>query len=292
MFPYWRLAAVLPLLLICACATVPAHQALAPDMRDKISSTEVVAPIAQNEIYVFVPSSDVSAAAGGGLLAALVDVGINDARTSHAEDAVRVVRDSLVDFDFDGKFQAGLEPALAQISWLHSEKPRVIKEVGSNNLGTVLKDSQASTVLLVVADYHLSNDGDELFVALTAGLFSRSDALQVRPTGGPPSTWANAFYRNTLTYEAKAPGATGDRDHDVTAWSADKGGPIRAALEQGIAKVQMMMASDLQGRYASETGKSVTVDGIPGQAIEPDDGGSVVRFEDGTLKYARREVMQ
>jgi hypothetical protein len=265
-----------------------------PDVPGKISSTDVVAPIAQSEIYVYVPPSNAGAATGGGLLGALIDVAVNDARTSHAEDAVKVVRDSLVDFDFDGQFKADLEPALAQVSWLHANKSRVVKEIASNNLDKVLDASQASAVLFAVADYHLSNDGDVLFVTLTAGLFPRSDALQAmsKSGSGPKTAWANALYRNTFTFETKAPGATGDRDHEVVAWSTDKGAPIREALKEGMTKVPAMLAADLQGNYASAGGRKVKVDDIEGQAIQTDADGSIVRFEDGTLKFASASVIQ
>jgi hypothetical protein len=292
-FQHWRIAILLPLLLTCACSTVPIHVPVPPDVPGKISSTDVVVPIAQSEIYVYVPPSNAGAATGGGLLGALIDVAVNDARTSHAEDAVKAVRDSLVDFDFDGEFKADLQPALAQVAWLHPNAARVVKDVASNDLDKILDASQASAVLFAIADYHLSNDGDVLFVTLTAGLFPRSDALQAGTPGASPKTaWANALYRNTFTFETKAPGATGDRDHDVIAWSADKGAPIRAALQEGMVKLPQMLAADFQGNYANATGNKVTVDDVVGQAIQTDSDGSIVRFDDGTLKFAARSVIQ
>src|SRR5580692_1676538 len=98
---YARLAILLPVLFLGACAGIPPHEALPDAARDKISSTEVVLPIKQREIYVFVPNSTAGAASGGGLIGALVDAGINDIRTSKAEAAVKPLRDALVDFDFD-----------------------------------------------------------------------------------------------------------------------------------------------------------------------------------------------
>src|SRR5438105_2590773 len=93
-----KLVILLPLSFLCACQTAM-HQSLADAARDKISSTDVVLPIRQNEIYVFVPNSNAAAAAGGGLIAALADAAINSVRTTKAETAVKPLRDALVDFN-------------------------------------------------------------------------------------------------------------------------------------------------------------------------------------------------
>jgi len=63
---YLQFSILLPLVLVGACAT-PTNEALPLAARDIISSTDVVLPSKQNEIYVFVPDSQAAAAAGGGL---------------------------------------------------------------------------------------------------------------------------------------------------------------------------------------------------------------------------------
>src|SRR5258708_1995626 len=101
------LTSLLPLFLMGACSTLPIHQALTSDAHDKIASTEVVVPIRQHEIYVYVPPSTggAQAGAGFGLVGALVgvaiDASIDSVRTSKAETAVKPLRDVLVDYNFD-----------------------------------------------------------------------------------------------------------------------------------------------------------------------------------------------
>src|SRR5690242_17815904 len=101
----WHLVTFLSGLLVAGCAGVPVHEALPDGARNKFTSTEVVVPVRQSEIYVYVPPSNVSSATGGGLIEALVDVAVDSVRTSKAEKAVKDLRDSLVDFDFDKELQ-------------------------------------------------------------------------------------------------------------------------------------------------------------------------------------------
>src|SRR5215469_16608974 len=103
-----RLVTLVSGLLVAGCAGVPVHEALPDGARDKFTSTDVVVPIRQSEIYVYVPPSNVSTATGGGLIPALVDLAVDSVRTSKAENSVKALRDSLVDFDFDKELQADL----------------------------------------------------------------------------------------------------------------------------------------------------------------------------------------
>ena len=98
---------------LSACVTpIPGNLPLATGARDAIPSTEVVAPVKQNEIYVYVVPSNTAAAAGaaggmiGALVGAAVDAGINAANTKAAEDDVKPARNAIVDYNFDGVLTA------------------------------------------------------------------------------------------------------------------------------------------------------------------------------------------
>src|SRR5260221_118142 len=80
-----------------ACASLPVHQALSSETKQRITSTEVVAPVRQSEIYVYVPPSRLSGAgAAGGLVGVLVmtavDASVDKVRSSKAEAAVKPLR--------------------------------------------------------------------------------------------------------------------------------------------------------------------------------------------------------
>lgn len=264
---------LLPAVLLGACATpLPVHQALPDAVRNQVSSVDVVLPVKQSEIYVFVPASNVSAAAGGGLLAALVDAGIDSIRNSKAEAAVKPLRDSIVDYSFDNSLRTDTAAALTKLTWTKAGDPVVIKEVTSQALDAAIAQSKADAVLFANADYHLSNDGYVLDVVVGASLFAKSDALKaVGPSKlkTPISNPANTLYRNVITYESMAPMGTVDqRDKNIAIWSADHGAPMRSALTKGAAKLAQLLADDLQGELSPS-----------------DQDGAASRGNDGTIKY-------
>jgi hypothetical protein len=301
---FLRFAILLPALLFAACATMPVREAFPVAARDKVASTEIVAPVKQNEIYVYVPPSQVAAAGGGGLLLALVDVAVDDIRTKKAEAAVKTLRDSLNGFNFDESFQNDLKAKLAQVSWVGVSDAHVIKDNAPGSLDQALVNSKAGAVLFATCDYHLSNDADVLTVQMTASLFPNNDALRMAKTkpstaSGPKTAFANALYYNSsLAFETKPPEATSDRDHNIATWSANDGAVMRTALKMATAKLAAMLADDLQRAedmppaVDPKDPSAVTVDGVKGQMISSDNDGEVVRFRDGTLKYATKSALQ
>jgi hypothetical protein len=109
------------------CVTpIPTHVALPPAARDGLASTEAVAPISQSEIYIYVPAT--TAGQGQGLIGALIDAGVDSYRAHTAESGVKPLRDAAVDLDFDRTFSAQLQASLSQVSWLHLDGVRVIKD--------------------------------------------------------------------------------------------------------------------------------------------------------------------
>ena len=263
---------LVPALFLAACATpIPTHQALPDTARNAISSTDIVVPIKQSEIYVFVPASNIAAAGGGGLLLALVDAGVDSVRTSKAEAAVKPLRNALVDYKFDDTLCSDISGSLTQVTWVKPGTPRVIKEVTNESLDAALAQSKSDAVLFATMDYHLSNDADILDVMMNASLFANNDALKAlgpSKLASPKTSLGNALYRNILTYEMTVPAGTVDRDKNIVIWSADNGAAMRKALDRGAVKLAQMLSADLQG-----------------QQLPSDTDGTVERSKDGTLRY-------
>jgi len=263
-------------LLLSACAGVPPHEGLPPAAKDQIASTEVVVPIQQSEIYVFVPQE--TAGAANGLIGALVDVTVDAIRTSKAEKSVKRLRDALVDYNFDTVMQRQVQTALLQLPWLHVDNVHVIKETTSDSLDQALASSKDAAVMFTTADYQLSNDGSVLTVTVTASLFPKSDALRALKQGRSSSTLsapANSLYHDTLKFEMRGPKATTDRDSNMDNWSANNGAAARAGLNQAAAKLSWLLAQDLQSTMTSPSGAIANTD----------NSGSLTREQNGTLSF-------
>lgn len=301
--------------LLSACASQPpVHMPLPDAARSGMTSTDVVLPIQQSEIYVFVPASNVSAAAGGGLLAALVDAGIDSVRNSKAETAVAPLRNAMVDFSFDEALEQELRGSLSQIGWMHIGAVSAVRDVTNDNLDRALSESHANVLLFIVPDYHLSNDGDVLIVTAAARLIPNDDALRALRSGKHDdknlSAPINALYRNAFTFEARI-SATGDRDRNIAIWDANKGSDMRAALNMAAQKIAIMLANDLQRpavevdpaadaqqvkvNVADEAGTCTSSQaecGTYGTLIGKDADGETLGFKDGSLKYVKQVVFQ
>lgn len=281
-----RLILILAGLGLSACAgTPPAHVALDINARNNVHSTDVVAPVRQGEVYVFVPQA--STGGQGGLLGALIVAGVDAVRTSNAEDAVKPLRDAVIDFNFDDVLRQDLKASMSKVQWLNVTEVKVIKDVATASLDSAITNSKASAVLMVAADYHLSNDGGTFYIAVRANLFPNSLALTPPKAGDanakPKSDLSNAIYRNSFLFEAKVPGATDDRHRNMDVWAANHGALLRAATTRGAAKLTELIAADIQ-EAPLVTAEQGTAEKVLGNG--PD--GVLTRRANGTLAYAAK----
>ena len=242
-------AMALAAMVLTACATpVPEHVALDPAARASIASTEVVAPVRQSEIYVFVPVT--TAGAGAGLIGALIDVSVDAHRTQTATDSVKPLRDAVVDYSFDQKLASDLQQTVGKVNWLKVDGVRVMKDVAPDNMGAAILGSKSSAVLLVAADYQLSNDGSTLTVTMVADMYANSaDLAKFKPTKtANEKVWhpGNAIYRAKFVQTEVTPGTGHDRDANIALWAADGGKPLRGALDKAVDDLTRQLAEDIQ----------------------------------------------
>lgn len=243
---------------LSACVTpIPANLPLATGARDAISSTEVVAPIKQNEIYVYVIPSTGGGAAGasfglvGALVGTAVDASINAANTKSAEDDVKPARNAVVDYNFDAVLAADLQKSLAEVGFLKLQGVRVTKDQYQPGLDKAVTDSTAGVVLMTIADYQFNGDASAVTVTMTADLYAKDPALAAfKPTKTANAKLiaypGNSIYRNTFTYTQPLAGASTKRPENIAKWSADGGKAIRQALDAGSAAVAGKLATDIQ----------------------------------------------
>jgi hypothetical protein len=302
-----QLVILLSSFLLIACSTPSIHLPVSNAARGALTSTDVVVPIRQSEIYIFVPMA--TGGAGFGLIGALVDTAVDSERTSKAEGAVTPLRNAMVDYSFDSALQDELKTSLSQVAWLHAGNYGVTHDISNDGLGKALAASKASTVLFLVADYRLSNDGDVLFVTFQAALMPNTDQTRALIPGKRDEKTAvaltNALYRNRFVFEAHVNG-TGDRPRNVAEWSANNGAAARAALTMAVKKLVPLLVDDIQraeGDIAPPANAPLVANSTPSEVTEcniapseaqcgknavllgQDQDGQILRFKDGSLKY-------
>ena len=229
--------------VLAGCATTPEHVPLSAQARAGLSSTEVVLPVPQSEIYIDVPASQVSRATGGGLLPALIDAGIDSARASKASKDVTPLRNAAADFSFDQAFSDAFK-AVAASDGVHVDGVRVVKDL--TTLDQAITGSKSGSVLVAGANYHLANDGGSLWIEVRAALY-HAGAAPAGASDAHASAVANALYRNTFWFTINLPHPSAKRDENLGAWAADHGELLRTDLKRGAAKLGQLIVADLQG---------------------------------------------
>lgn len=279
-----RIAAVMlcGTLLLSGCAVAP-HQPLKAELRDKIGTTEVVVRLPQREINAQIVVSNVSAAVGGGLIAALVDAGINSSRTSSAETTVAPLRDALLGYNFDESLRTTLDSGLSTVPKLSAQPARVMKDSDDSTYAKQVAASSAGAVLLASADYSLSADFSTAEVGLRAWLMPRSVGLR-SASGAPPELptsmsvgLSEALYRNSFVVRTRLQNADRDQVANRGRWVADGAQTLRQALDTGIRELVAVLVEDMNTTTeTAHLGPAVT------------SGYSRKRAVDGTITVAGR----
>jgi len=297
-----KLAALSALaMLVSACATaIPPHKALPSEARGQFSATDIVLPVRQSEIYIFVAPSQTAMYGGGGLLLALIDAGIDSSNAGTAEEAIKPLRNALVDYSFDTQMQAELQAVFSQSTWLNAGNYQVVREVTNANLDSILAASKSSAVLFVTMDYNVNWSGDIVNVNMTTHLFPKSAELSAmieKPeTSGAKTQSVNALYRNTMTFRDRAPNATGARETNLVIWEADNGARMRESLSGGARVLAELLMADLHQPLPPIDEKTTTlpkiaVDGLQGYIVKTDDRGTLVQFAIGTQMYITKAAL-
>jgi hypothetical protein len=265
-----RLAALA--FLVSGCATAPNH-VLAPAARSIDGGREVLVTVAQGEIKTNINKSNVAAAGGGGLLLALVDVGIEQHRATVAEKAVTPLRDALIGFDFDSEVQSQTKATLNSLDWFGAQRFSFAKELTSQSRGNDMAHAQTKQVAFFDYDYGVSIDFDAIEVHLTVSVADKQAIAQNVPANKLP-------YQQKHKVVIPLRGAANDKDENVRHWAADNAALAKRALGDGLRDIQGMMkqgltqSADAAAKMAK--GERVTAGSYSGALIDYSNGATTL----------------
>ncbi|HEY1267918.1 MAG TPA: hypothetical protein VGH16_11740 [Candidatus Binatia bacterium] len=195
--------------------------------------TRVYVSISQDEINAFVEPSNLSVGAGGGLLVALIDAGVNSYRTSRANRLIEPVRKEVGDIDFRGVFLASLEKTLRALPTIQMTKiDSTAKAVSDKDRDNLRKELPETGLLSISTKYELGADFQSFYITTVVSLWLR-DAKE-------------ATYLARYHYYTPPILPSDDREAAANAWAIDHGAPVRAALQEGIAETMKMMRLDFR----------------------------------------------
>ncbi|HUP92579.1 MAG TPA: hypothetical protein VM074_10060 [Solimonas sp.] len=281
-------AAALLSLVVSGCAVTPMNQAMPKEMAGSLATTDVIVGISQSEVNPTIIVQNSSAVSGqfgliGALVGSAVDAGVNESRSTKAEETVRPVRSALIDYNFDQRFSGAVTQALpATAASLGTAKQFFVKDVNDKYYERVYTASTADAVMFVNADYMFTPDFANLRTGIRALLYSRKSA----PAKGAPLALENAAYRATIIVNAPLPAPGADGPANAALWAADGGRLARAALQDGIRNAIGTLLSDLASPdyTALAAGEVTKADGLAARTVQRSADGMTVRREaDGAL---------
>ncbi|PFH11431.1 hypothetical protein BCF11_3877 [Collimonas sp. PA-H2] len=216
---------------LAGCAG-PQYIPLSQENAKKIQSVNARSLVVQDEVIARADPSTVSAALGGGLIPALIDASVTNARQTRLQAAMDAMYESLEDYDFRTIYW----PELTR--QLHEQYPfKVINVVttarampAKDVLQQVqnLKDGEAE--LFISTDYYLSTDLRSLNIITASSLWTKGAQQPV--------------YKNFLKYQSAALGGGGEQS--AKAWAADGGKPFFDKLKEGIDETLAMLSIDVK----------------------------------------------
>jgi hypothetical protein len=299
--------------VLTGCAGVPTSQALKPQVREAIQPVDLTVGIPQPELYAtFEPSTaGVTGAAACGavpglgiLLAAVcggvmgsIDAGINATRAKEAEDAVRPLKDQIVDVNVDQAIREAVQESLRGVPGMQIAGVTLTKQMNDKAYEETFRASTANAVMFVNIDYHLSTDFSFFEVSARSSIHARGNAARTaagQPTalpaaGGEPLLSAkNAVYRADVIYQAKLPVPGNGIAQNIAAWKANDAQLLRTAINSGIAQLSQILTEDLQRSPGAERpvlGKVDGGNGIKVDLLAQSNAGQLLRHVDGTLRF-------
>ena len=219
---------------LTACATEPAHISLVPELSQRVNSTNGVILAAQKEIVADVEKSQVAMYTGGGLIPALIDVAVESSRASSAEDAVRPIRDALVDYEIGTELHKALGTRLEAIAWLHVKKIEVVHGNRPKQIPSLLAASSEDALLLLTPTYALSSDLTTLRLDTEVRVVPRAAHL-VQPEAGDDAEKRMApLYKTKISHQIPVTVQENSTADAAKIWAGEGGKRIKEALQQGI----------------------------------------------------------
>jgi hypothetical protein len=274
---------LLALLPLAGCIAVPQYVPLEPRNESAIKDMRLLSVIHQDEIYLSAASPGVVAAAGGGLIAAVIESQIAKSRQDEIQSIVKPFYASIDDVDFR---KAYWPPVLAEFQKLHGAKIAETKTTAAVLPFTERSKLPASLaagkgLLYLQTRYSFTPDFAALEIVTSADLW----------VGGQQ----DLAYSQVFTYQSADVGRTG-RDA-IALWGANGGKQYRAMLDEGIAETTRMIRLEaahprIKGVDQKMPGSDRSIDvrkagprgpAITGPLLAQQPGRVVVRNTDGRL---------
>ena len=271
--------------------------ALAAPPKNIVPPEMLAATGEQRTVQVFVPQAEIKAdivdskvamAAGGGLLMAMIDAGVNSSRAKKAEAAVQPVREALTGYDADALALATTNAALTGQTWLGAQPAQLSKDNTVPAKMAVLDATSTPQTVFIEFEYGLSPDFSAVVVSASIQIASREVPAKKKPD-------ARVIPRNLLYVQSvRSVQVLPDPDKEATVnagrWAEGDAALARKSLDAAFARVgeliprALQVSAEDQAAWKKVKGNTA-LGGHSGKLVEESDGETLLF--DGSLISVR-----
>jgi hypothetical protein len=241
-------ALLLSVLSTAAFAATPPFTA-SEEVRNIEGGRTVHVQVAQAELKADINKSNMTQAAGGGALFALIDASVESSRAEKAEAAIGPLRDALSGFDVDALALATAKNSISETSWLNPATIEFSKDTSIAGRSALLDASPTEQIAFFEYTYDASPDFSSIRVVLTIQFANRTPPASKRKEPKPEDRLKpkNLAYTQKVTSVVMLPSpAEDDLDANVARWSADDGALARQALTNAFAQIERLTPRTLE----------------------------------------------
>ncbi|MBB5193226.1 hypothetical protein HNQ50_003980 [Silvimonas terrae] len=253
---YLAMSTLVAATLLAGCATQPGFKPMPAAAVEKVKNSDINVIVPQKEIKLAINQSNLTAAAGGGLLFALIDTAVNNSRTDTAETTVANLRNSLLDFSFNDTAMDAVKRETGNISWIAEKNVQLITTGDNKQLEKVLADSKRDIFTTIAFFYELSADGQTMVVTGIANAYPNNDQLKTLQRDLYKGTTKlddktalhlnqlNSLYRDIITYRESLPDTYKEPAAALAVWGNADARLAKQALTDGANVIAAQLAQD------------------------------------------------
>jgi len=280
-FPFLTFIAVF---IVSGCANMRTYVPLDSNIQQQNLNVSVRSVITQDEIIVTAENPGVAAAAGGGLIAAVIDSAVASERQLKIQNTIEPFYGSIDDVDFRVIYKDMLDKTLLEIPALKVTEvvvtPQILTIDDRNALIVAMPLTQG--LMHISTRYSFSNDYS------TLRLVSLVDIWQGGNTEKP--AYSNNFY-----YISNPVPTAGE--NTINTWGLNNGERYRAAINEAAIEIASMLRIDLNNTSQADSASTEKSDlrpgepqlffGLPvktsGKLLRNESNRAIVRNDDGRL---------
>jgi hypothetical protein len=205
---------------------------LTPEQRAKITELKAHVVVVQDEVIVEVHPSNVVAATGGGLIAAMIDSSITNSRVKASQEIMGPFYAAIEEIDFRKEFNGAIQRELANYPIKVAQFTTTPRGLGQAGLVRLKEDLQPGQALLVVYPrYYLTMDFRSLDVQSIVTIWTKDGDART------------PVQRGVLYYQSQPVGPGGKES--IALWGAQNAALFRSAMEESIVETLKLVLTDL-----------------------------------------------